>query len=60
MANAMSELVEFDEMFERSVLNAVPFMMKSGESTKVLSVAFEIRSHANFHVCVVLGDTPSW
>ena len=36
MAWSMFELVEFGEMFERRVLNAVPFTVKRGESTKVL------------------------
>ena len=46
MARFISAVVAFGESPERRLLRDALFMVKSGESEKVLWVAFEIRSQA--------------
>ena len=50
IARFVSATVAFGDNSERKMLSEVAFMVKSGESVRVLWVAFEINSHANFHV----------
>ena len=60
MAEFMSASVAFGESWESRVLRDVLFMVKSGESVKVLWVAFEMNWQAKFQVWELLGDPPSW
>ena len=52
-------LEELIERFERRSLKDVLFIVKSGESEKVVLVAFEMKLQANFHVWVLLANLPS-
>ena len=58
IAEAMSAFVELTESEERRLVNATLFIVKSGESVKVVCVAFEMKAQAKFHVSVSFGDSP--